>query len=57
MRIDPGYALAYNNRGYTYEQIGNREQAIVDYRKALELDNDPEATRLAQENLERLGEE
>ncbi len=31
------FAIAYNNRGYTYNSIGNYDQAIKDFNKAIEL--------------------
>jgi tetratricopeptide (TPR) repeat protein len=44
LRIDPGLAVAYNNRGtaYYYKQMYDR--AIADYNAALRIDpNDPTA--------------
>jgi len=37
LELDPDYALAYANRGGTYQSLGQHEQAIRDYTKAIEL--------------------
>ena len=37
IRIDPTDADSYNNRGQAHLAKGHREQAIADFRKALEL--------------------
>lgn len=37
ININPKYAEAYNNRGYTYMRIRNFENAIYDLNKAIEL--------------------
>ncbi|MGB0384758.1 MAG: tetratricopeptide repeat protein [Ardenticatenaceae bacterium] len=52
IRLNPDYALAYNNRGFAYEKKGERDLAIADYRKAVELGNER-----ARGHLERLGVE
>ncbi|MFH1674266.1 MAG: tetratricopeptide repeat protein, partial [Pseudomonadota bacterium] len=31
-------AIAYNNRGFAYGKLGNHQQAIKDYNKAIDLD-------------------
>ena len=36
--LDPQLALAYNNRGNAYKDLGQREKAIHDYNKAIRLD-------------------
>ena len=33
----PAYAVAYNNRGNVYRNLGQYQQAIADYDKAIEL--------------------
>jgi tetratricopeptide (TPR) repeat protein len=38
LQLDPTNALAYHNRGLSYEQLGNHTQAIADYNRALQLD-------------------
>ena len=35
--MNPQDALAYNNRGYAYDDKGEYDQAIKDYGKAIEL--------------------
>jgi tetratricopeptide (TPR) repeat protein len=47
IRFEPSYVQAYYNRGLAYEQMGNKELAIADYRKTLELDPDFTAAREA----------
>ena len=37
IRIDPTYAVAYNNRGVAYQSLGERELAERDFQKAKEL--------------------
>ena len=37
LKIDPGYALAFNNRGYAFERLGKRDDAVRDYKKACGL--------------------
>ncbi len=50
IEIDPSYGLAYSNRGYALERMGNQAEALVDYRVGCLLNND-----LACQNFERLG--
>jgi tetratricopeptide (TPR) repeat protein len=49
IRIKPDYGLAYNNRGYMYQLVGQRDQAKSDYEMACNLGE----TR-ACENLRRM---
>lgn len=37
IRLDPGFGLAYNNRGYVYELMRRPSQAAPDYEKACGL--------------------
>ncbi|MEN8246634.1 MAG: MerR family transcriptional regulator [Thermodesulfobacteriota bacterium] len=37
LKIDPVYALAYNNRGYAQEQLKKTDEARQDYEKACDL--------------------
>jgi len=37
VEVDPGYAVAYYNRGWTYCHLKQYSKAIVDYDKAIEL--------------------
>ncbi len=48
-------ANTYNNRGLTYEKKEQRELAIADYRKVLELGGRQAVTDYAKERLEKLG--
>ncbi len=49
INIDPYYALAYNNLGYVYRQLGKVDMAIDYYKKALDLNpkDDTSHTNLA----------
>ncbi|HEY1789771.1 MAG TPA: tetratricopeptide repeat protein [Verrucomicrobiae bacterium] len=38
LECDPGYAVAYNNRGLIKKKKGNQEDAVADFNKAIELD-------------------
>ena len=38
IEIDPGFAVAYLNRGITYRKKGDYDQAILDSSKAIEID-------------------
>ncbi|NES22582.1 MAG: tetratricopeptide repeat protein [Symploca sp. SIO3E6] len=37
IKINPEYALAYYNRGYTYSKLGNKQKVIQDFKKAAKL--------------------
>lgn len=37
IELNPEYAMAYNNRGYSYNKLGEEEKAIEDYSKAIEI--------------------
>jgi len=37
--LDPKYAAAYNNRGFTHFNMGNYREAVADYTKAIEFRN------------------
>jgi lipoprotein NlpI len=50
VKIMPDYALGYNDRGAIREDLGQKKEAIADFSKAIELDNDPEATSYARLN-------
>lgn len=39
IRLNPDYALAYNNRGFAHHNLGNSQRAIADYTRSIELDN------------------
>jgi tetratricopeptide (TPR) repeat protein len=38
IRLNPNYADAYSNRGFAYNQKGQKNQAIADLEKAVSLD-------------------
>ncbi len=38
IRLDPKYAIAYNNRGIAYRAKGDNDRAIADYSEAIRLD-------------------
>lgn len=38
IRLDPQLALAYNNRGDAYKDLGRYQKAIQDYNEAIRLD-------------------
>jgi len=48
-------AEAYYNRGLAYKHKGEKEKAIADFRKFLELSSDPYWRRKAEEHLRELG--
>jgi len=48
----PLYALAYNNRGYAFEAMAKKAEAVQDFRRALSIDPSLSGARIA---LERLG--
>jgi len=54
IELDPGDAQAYYNRGVVYGALGEQQKAIADYRKVLEITDDPDLTRDAQDALEIL---
>lgn len=51
LAIDPNYSQAFNNMGWTYEQMGQSQEAIAHYRKALKADPNNQASI---DNLDRL---
>mgnify|MGYP002624900382 CR=1 FL=1 len=38
IELDPMFAMAYNNRGYTYTELGQYDRAMSDLNRAIELD-------------------
>lgn len=38
LKVNPGEALAYYNRGLAYQNKGQYDRAISDYNKAIEID-------------------
>ncbi|MFQ6058738.1 MAG: tetratricopeptide repeat protein [Anaerolineae bacterium] len=55
IKLDPNNAVAYFHRGLAYTQKGEKEKAIADFKKVLELSNDPDLRRDAEEQLKALG--
>lgn len=51
IRLSTRSSMAYNHRGYANEMLNNRNEAIADYKKALDLDPQNQAARA---NLNRL---
>jgi tetratricopeptide (TPR) repeat protein len=37
LRINPNFALAYNNRGLARDELRDKQGAIADYNKALQI--------------------
>ena len=37
IKLNPKFASAYSNRGFSYEHKGEKKRAMADYRKAIEL--------------------
>ena len=40
IQMNPDYAIAYNYRGEIYDEMGQPENAIVNYQKAIQLDSE-----------------
>ena len=38
IRLNPMYALAFNNRGHIYKKKGDFDRAMADYNEAIRLD-------------------
>ena len=51
LRYNPNFALAYNNRGYVFELLGNNKKAAADYLKSCSLGLD-----LGCKNFERFNQ-
>jgi len=51
IRLSDKSSMAYNHRGFAYEMKKNREAAVADYSKALEIDPN---NQVARDNLGRL---
>jgi Flp pilus assembly protein TadD len=49
--MHPQYSFAYNNRGYSYEQLGQLSKAVEDFSQAIQLDP---GNIVAQDNWLRL---
>ncbi|MFQ5812438.1 MAG: tetratricopeptide repeat protein [Anaerolineae bacterium] len=55
IQLDPDYATAYFIRGGVYAVKGEKEKAIADFKKVLQLSNDPLLRQPAEEQLKALG--
>jgi tetratricopeptide (TPR) repeat protein len=55
IELQPDYVDPYYNRGDTYVKKGEKEKAIADFNKFLELSNDPYWRQRAEEQLKVLG--
>jgi Tfp pilus assembly protein PilF len=53
--LDPKDAAAYYNRGLIYQQRGERNGAIADFRKARDLSKDQQDVQEARDRLKELG--
>ena len=49
INIDPSNEMFYNNRGLSYEHLGDCEQALSDYQTALTINPD---YQIAKDNIE-----
>ena len=54
-RLDPTCAEAYCSRGYAFMSKGMKELAVKDFRRVIELNNNPDSTKKADEQLKQLG--
>ena len=54
IRLQPNGTIGFQYRGVAYQQAGQRDRAIADYRKALQLSP---ANGLARDALKELGVE
>lgn len=56
LSLDPSCALAYYNRGFVYEALGEKEQAANDFEQARSLSSDPYWQYAASNKLQALVE-
>ena len=54
-KLKPDYSEAYVNRALIYKTKGDKENAIADFRKVLQLSNVAEAIKIAQDELKAMG--
>ncbi len=50
IELDPRNAMAYNNRGHIYSNLGQHNQAIADYTHAIELSSLPNEVSMGHSN-------
>lgn len=55
IQLNPGLAQAYYGRGLVFEEQGETDKAIADYKHFLELNDDPYWEREAGKRLTDLG--
>jgi len=56
IQLKPDYAEAYKNRGIAYMSVTDgKEKAIADFKKILEVSDDPEIRKWAQDKLDSFG--
>ncbi|MEA3307925.1 MAG: tetratricopeptide repeat protein [Chloroflexota bacterium] len=55
LRLDPGLHVALFNRGVAYQQLGDYERAVADFRAYLAVGDDPHWREYAAKMLEVLG--
>ncbi len=53
--IDPGYAFSYQRRATIYRSMGRSKDAIVDLKRYLELETDPQLGKEAEALLKAIG--
>ncbi|MBP9560939.1 MAG: tetratricopeptide repeat protein [Syntrophorhabdaceae bacterium] len=53
IELDPKLAVAYNNRGYTYKNLGNYKQAIRNFKIAARLGHKDAQDYLREEGISR----
>ena len=54
IQLDPEYVLAYYNRGLVYRSKGDRNNAIQDFKKVLELTENIVLRHNAEQQLQKL---
>jgi tetratricopeptide (TPR) repeat protein len=55
--LDKDYAMAYFNRGAIFMQQGKTADAVTDFKKVIELGDNPDLIRMAQARLNALDEQ
>jgi tetratricopeptide (TPR) repeat protein len=55
LQLNPNFVVAYANRGFAYQELGRKPEAIVDLKKALSLGATPQQAKIIKKTLKRLG--
>lgn len=55
LKIEPSNGEVYGTRGFAYKLKGYKHKAIADFKKALELTNNPNMRQQVQQQLRKLG--